>query len=370
MDLFESIKNLNSVNDDINESKEPKKEDPYKSIRRDWGDVNPVTKVYKDKSKYDRKDKHKKDLRYENESLDSVDEDTFSEVEKNSKTESLNESRCVPDDSLIRKMYELACIHDPYDFANDVSFEEFKSNIEDYFDPEECIEQTIDLRDNFLNDDEELVALANDIIDGLESLKNCLNEDTVKQGNSDEEKELNLLTGLVGEKLAKEIINFYNSLDQYRFSDLDFEEMYSDDTTKEDLIYSLEETKKELEDDEEIKNAEQLISSIRALCEDTVKQGNYWVNKGDSGKTHGKFKTKKEADAQRRAMGASGFFEGIDGSGKRYRVETIKVDDSEEVLNGQQPASEKEKFLSEDESTRRWGADEFIEWLRLGRKFV
>lgn len=40
--------------------------------------------------------------------------------------------------------------------------------------------------------------------------------------------------------------------------------------------------------------------------EDTVKQGNYWVNKGKEG-THGKFKTKKEADAQRAAMYARGF---------------------------------------------------------------
>ena len=31
--------------------------------------------------------------------------------------------------------------------------------------------------------------------------------------------------------------------------------------------------------------------------EDTVKQGKKWVNKGESGKTHGKFNTKKEADA-------------------------------------------------------------------------
>lgn len=37
------------------------------------------------------------------------------------------------------------------------------------------------------------------------------------------------------------------------------------------------------------------------LKEDTVKQGKYWVNKGKEG-THGKFKTKKAADAQRRAI--------------------------------------------------------------------
>ena len=38
------------------------------------------------------------------------------------------------------------------------------------------------------------------------------------------------------------------------------------------------------------------------IKEDTVKQNGKWVNKGDTGKTHGTFKTKKEADAQRKAM--------------------------------------------------------------------
>lgn len=42
------------------------------------------------------------------------------------------------------------------------------------------------------------------------------------------------------------------------------------------------------------------------LDEDTVRQGTSWVNKGKEG-THGKFKTKKEADAQRKAMFASGY---------------------------------------------------------------
>ena len=38
------------------------------------------------------------------------------------------------------------------------------------------------------------------------------------------------------------------------------------------------------------------------LKEDTIKQGNKWVNKGNTGKTHGEFKTKKQANAQRKAM--------------------------------------------------------------------
>lgn len=42
------------------------------------------------------------------------------------------------------------------------------------------------------------------------------------------------------------------------------------------------------------------------LNEDTVKQNGKWVNKGKEG-THGTFKTKKEADAQRKAMFANGY---------------------------------------------------------------
>lgn len=45
---------------------------------------------------------------------------------------------------------------------------------------------------------------------------------------------------------------------------------------------------------------------IGDATEDTVKQGNSWVNKGKEG-THGKFKTKKAADAQRKAMFARGY---------------------------------------------------------------
>ena len=44
----------------------------------------------------------------------------------------------------------------------------------------------------------------------------------------------------------------------------------------------------------------------KCLGEDTVKQNGKWVNKGKEG-THGKFKTKKEADAQRKAMFSQGF---------------------------------------------------------------
>lgn len=44
------------------------------------------------------------------------------------------------------------------------------------------------------------------------------------------------------------------------------------------------------------------------LIEDTVKtKSGKWVNKGDTGKAHGEFKTKKAADQQRKAMFANGY---------------------------------------------------------------
>ena len=48
------------------------------------------------------------------------------------------------------------------------------------------------------------------------------------------------------------------------------------------------------------------LNHNKNLSEDTIKQNGKWVNKGKEG-THGTFKTKKQADAQRKAMFANGF---------------------------------------------------------------
>jgi hypothetical protein len=39
--------------------------DAIQSKRRDWGPLNPVTRVIPDKTKYSRKEKHKKDYKEE-----------------------------------------------------------------------------------------------------------------------------------------------------------------------------------------------------------------------------------------------------------------------------------------------------------------
>lgn len=51
---------------------------------------------------------------------------------------------------------------------------------------------------------------------------------------------------------------------------------------------------------------EELFEKDDELEEDTIKSGSGWTNKGKEG-THGKFKTKKDADAQRKAMFANGY---------------------------------------------------------------
>lgn len=83
-------------------------------------------------------------------------------------------------------------------------------------------------------------------------------------------------------------------------------------TTIDNIISSVKpEFKKEVIDtvvteDIEEENPElgEPLDESKNVCEDTVKQGNKWVNKGKDG-THGTFKTKKAADAQRKAMFAN-----------------------------------------------------------------
>lgn len=65
----------------------------------------------------------------------------------------------------------------------------------------------------------------------------------------------------------------------------------------------------------------------KKVCEDTVKQGNKWVNKGKDG-THGTFKTKKAADAQRKAMFANKGKKSTFGESRKSRL--IKESDDEE----------------------------------------
>lgn len=64
----------------------------------------------------------------------------------------------------------------------------------------------------------------------------------------------------------------------------------------------------------------------KKVTEDTVKKSNgKWTNRGDTGEEHGEFKTKKAADAQRKAMYASGY----KGESKHRRVKEAYHEDIE-----------------------------------------
>ena len=68
-----------------------------------------------------------------------------------------------------------------------------------------------------------------------------------------------------------------------------------------------------------------------SLTEDTVKTSDgKWTNKGKEG-THGKFKTKKAADAQRKAMFANGFKENMAMTGKSVLNE-VKYPEGDNIL--------------------------------------
>lgn len=107
------------------------------------------------------------------------------------------------------------------------------------------------------------------------------------------------------------------------------------------------------------------------IQEDTVKQGNKWVNKGDSGKTHGKFDTKKEADAQRRAMYSNGYKgesleEEIDDTlaarERRDRIEYLKNQIKEETKDWQTKFGDKGSVdvFKENDKKIRYAISPFI----------
>lgn len=97
------------------------------------------------------------------------------------------------------------------------------------------------------------------------------------------------------------------------------------------------------------------------LTEDTIKQGDKWVNKGKEG-THGKFKTKKAADDQRKAMFANGYHESLDEgtafdgmpgymTPEEIRAKKLadkeKLDAEKEQVKAQKAAERKEKAKAE-----------------------
>lgn len=76
-----------------------------------------------------------------------------------------------------------------------------------------------------------------------------------------------------------------------------------------------------------------LLNNSKNISEDTVKtRDGKWTNRGDSGETHGEFRTKKQADAQRKAIYASGWKnESVEDLANRVRKNDLEWNDEIEA---------------------------------------
>lgn len=76
-----------------------------------------------------------------------------------------------------------------------------------------------------------------------------------------------------------------------------------------------------------------LLNNSKTISEDTVKtRDGKWINRGDSGETHGEFRTKKQADAQRKAIYASGWKkESVEDLADRVRKNDLEWNDEIEA---------------------------------------
>lgn len=214
-----------------------------------------------------------------------------------------------------RDIYELAA--DLVDYYQTFDLYDYRDN---YDNDEDAIEDTVK---GISNNREDLIADLEEVIEQYDS-------DIAEMDKSDADyadwKELLKR----GKKLLKELQNFeidedfsgitkyddlvefYNNLPNVKKQSLDKNGLYLERLKSNPGLLLHEwntKIKKEF-------NGESL--ELKLKTEDTVKKPNgKWVNRGDDGEEHGEFKTKKAADAQRKAMFARGYkAEGVDGKEK------------------------------------------------------
>lgn len=127
-------------------------------------------------------------------------------------------------------------------------------------------------------------------------------------------EEYNYVDDMTRKELKDEIDSIYYEAGKKSHTDItaiieDPTVFNSDDSSEEGYFKDIptERLKKVLKVLLKIKNGEKVNhDELNKLTESTIKQNGKWVNKGEDG-THGTFKTKKAADAQRKAMFAQGY---------------------------------------------------------------
>lgn len=144
-----------------------------------------------------------------------------------------------------------------------------------------------------------------------EKIDESLNEDTVKQDAKVNESITDF--DAVGRKIAK--AKGYEYIGYEKINDNTYGFVFDTDEGETEIGFTTEELKPYLN---------------TPVTEGTIKQGNSWVNKGKEG-THGKFRTKKAADAQRKAMFANGFKEALDEDDEEDVDESLEESLDDEV---------------------------------------
>ena len=133
--------------------------------------------------------------------------------------------------------------------------------------------------------------------------------------------------------------------------------------------YNNDKLKQKIDDiytkDRKMKTGKVLDKKDLKLSEDTEKVSDHkWVNKGKEG-THGTFKTKKEADAQRKAMFANGFSEDLE---EQLNYNEIRQKFAEVIGGGYQPLIQQNGRF-DFYNLRKNDADYIINMLR-GQDFI
>jgi len=144
-----------------------------------------------------------------------------------------------------------------------------------------------------------LAADEQEAIDGYEKVLALVEDEHVKE---------QLEKILVEEKAHKEFLEKVKEDKSLEYSHEEHEEEKEEEPKEDEIKMDAE---VEVVDDIALDDIDDDFGFGESLEEDTVKKGNKWVNKGDEG-THGEFKTKKEADAQRKAMFANGYHEEVE----------------------------------------------------------
>lgn len=227
---------------------------------------------------------------------------------------------------------------------------------QDFEDEDECnywLNELYDLMDN------------TDIFLGLRESLNSLTEAYIIStwGQTEENpkqvaKDYNLSIEVLGRHLDETTYKFSGKKedlerakrDGYFYSD---EEEIVDECLKESLWTDL------------VKKVPELVENINEDTEKTPE--GKWVNKGKEG-THGEFKTKKEADAQRKAMFANGYKESLEESLNQNDLNNAVYHALADVCfefnkKGNHPTEEEIDLAYDWFATHFWDSDDYMECL-------